>query len=348
MSWFRRLFRREAPAPSAGPSRGYRKLVVVLDGTMSSSVPGCETNAGLAAQLIREAAEDDVVVYYEEGLQWSDWSDALKVMTGDGINGQIRRAYGWLASQYQKGDRIYFIGYSRGAYAVRSLAGLIGRVGLLRRERATERNLRDVYRLYAEPERVEAARAFGKAHCHTDVQVECIAVWDTVKALGLKLPLVWMLTNQMHHYHDHSLGDHVRAGYHALALNETRRAYAPVMWETRAGWRGELEQMWFRGTHADIGGQLLKRVPTRGLSNIPFVWIMEKVERAGLTLRPGWQADFPLNPQAPSIGAWRGWSKVFLNRWPRKVGRDPSEAVHPSANIKKAPPPVSGEAAGGT
>ena len=115
MSWFRRLFRREAPAPSAGPSRGYRKLVVVLDGTMSSSVPGCETKAGLAAQLIREAAEDDLVVYYEEGLQWSDWGDALKVMTGDGINGQIRRAYGWLASQYQKGDRIYFIGYSQAA-----------------------------------------------------------------------------------------------------------------------------------------------------------------------------------------------------------------------------------------
>ena len=46
-------------------------------------------------------------------------------MMGRGINRQIRRAYGYLASRYKPGDRIYFIGYSRGAYGVRSLAGVI-------------------------------------------------------------------------------------------------------------------------------------------------------------------------------------------------------------------------------
>ncbi|MEM6897766.1 MAG: DUF2235 domain-containing protein [Pseudomonadota bacterium] len=312
-------------------ARGYRRLVVILDGTLSTLEPGCETNAGLAAKLLREESESDVSVYYEAGLQWRDWRDTLSVMTGDGINGQIRRAYGWLASQYRPGDRIYLIGYSRGAYAVRSLAGIIGRIGLLRREAATERHLREVYRLYCEPTRVAAAHAFADRHCHEDTQIECVAVWDTVKALGLRLPLFWMISTRMHHFHDHALGNHVRAGFHALALNETRRAYTPVLWETRPGWRGTLEQVWFRGNHGDVGGQLGGRHWARPLSNIPFVWLMEKVERAGIALPAGWQDRFPQDVTVRSIGPWSGWGKFFLNRWPRRVGRDPSEAIHPTA-----------------
>ncbi|MEM9350816.1 MAG: DUF2235 domain-containing protein [Pseudomonadota bacterium] len=318
-------FVRQAETP---PAKGYRKLVVILDGTLSSLEPGCETNAGLAAKLLREEGEDDVVVYYEAGLQWRDWSDTLSIVTGDGINGQIRRAYGWLASQYRAGDRIYFVGYSRGAYAVRSLAGIIGRIGLLRRRHATERNLRQLYRLYCAPERVEPARAFAKAYCHPETQIECVAVWDTVKALGIRLPLLWMITDRLHHFHDHELGPHVRAGYQALALDERRVAYKPVMWETRPGWRGELEQVWFRGTHGDVGGQLGGRHWARPLANIPFVWLMEKVERAGVHLPDGWQEEFPRDASAKSIGPWAGWSKFFWNRWPRRVGRDPSESAH--------------------
>ncbi|MEM1232482.1 MAG: DUF2235 domain-containing protein [Pseudomonadota bacterium] len=338
MTWLPRLLRRVPPAPAPRPARGYRKLVIVLDGTLSSAMPGCETNAGLAARLLRAQAGPDVSVYYEEGLQWRDWGDALSVMTGDGINGQIRRAYGWLASQYREGDRIYLIGYSRGAYAVRSLSGVIGRVGLLKRSRATERHLREVYRLYSAPERVEAARAFAKAHCHASVEVECVAVWDTVKALGVRLPLIWMVTNRLHRFHDHALGDHVRAGFHALARDERRRAYAPVLWQTRPGWRGTLEQVWFRGTHADVGGQLGGRQASRPLSNIPFVWLIERVERAGIPLPEGWQEAYPRDARAPSIGPWAGWSKAFWNRWPRAVGRDPSESIHPSAEAHGAEP----------
>ena len=44
----------------------------------------------------------------------------------------------WLASRYRPGDRIFLIGYSRGAYAARSLAGVIDRVGLLQGDHATE------------------------------------------------------------------------------------------------------------------------------------------------------------------------------------------------------------------
>lgn len=73
---------------------------------------------------------------------------------GPGINRQIRRAYGYLASRYRPGDRIFLFGYSRGAFAVRSLAGIMDRVGLLRADQATERNVQLAYRHY---------RAGGKA-----------------------------------------------------------------------------------------------------------------------------------------------------------------------------------------
>ncbi|MEM6478443.1 MAG: DUF2235 domain-containing protein [Pseudomonadota bacterium] len=313
------------------PERGARKLVIILDWTLSSREVGQETNAGLAAKLLESQGQSDLAVYYEAGLQWEDWGDTIGLMTGHGINGQIRRAYGWLASRYRPGDQIFLMGYSRGAYAARSLAGIIGRIGLLKSASATERNLRALYRLYCEPERWEAARAFAQRHCHDEAEIACVAVWDTVKALGLRLPLLWMLTDKLHAFHDHELGPHVRAGFQALALDETRRAYAPVLWRTGTSLPVRVEQVWFRGTHGDVGGQLGGRVASRPLANIPFVWLMERVAFCGIALPEGWQKAFPRDPDAPSIGPFAGWSKLFWNRWRRRVGTDPSEAIHPSA-----------------
>ena len=111
--------------------RGPMTLVVLLDGTMSTLRPGYETNIGLIWKLLSEhAPAADMAVYYEPGIQLVRWHQLRDVIEGRGLNRQIQRAYGWLASQYRPGDRIFFMGYSRGAYAVRSLAGVIGRVGL--------------------------------------------------------------------------------------------------------------------------------------------------------------------------------------------------------------------------
>ena len=109
-----------------------------------------ETNAGLTFRLLceRRGQRNGQSLYYEPGMQWEGWAQALDVMQGRGINRQIRRAYGFLASHYRPGDRIFLFGYSRGAYAVRSLAGVIDRVGLLRHDQATERKVQLAYRHY--------------------------------------------------------------------------------------------------------------------------------------------------------------------------------------------------------
>ena len=325
--WFGRPLRSDH---TKARGRGPQTHVIILDGTMSSLEPGDETNAGLTYRLLQEM-NGEVTLYYEAGVQWENWRSTLDVLMGRGLNRQIRRAYGFLASRYRPGDRIFLMGYSRGAFAVRSLAGIIDRVGLLRASCATERNVRQIYRLYEANPDGDAALAFSKAHCYPEIEIEMIGVWDTVKALGLRLPFLWRLTEERHAFHNHHLGESIKHGFHALALDETREVYQPVLWECPDEWGGRAEQMWFRGSHGDIGGQLGGIESARPLANVPLVWMLEKAESCGLPLPDHWRDRFEQDPSAPTIGTWQNWGKVFLFRKKRSVGRDRSESIHPSA-----------------
>lgn len=333
LRWLRR--RPAAEHSSYARRRGPVDHVIILDGTMSALQGAQQTNAGRTYLLLREAGHASV--YYEAGVQWTDWRTTPDVALGRGINRQIRRAYGYLASRYHEGDRIFLMGYSRGAYAVRSLAGIIDMVGLLRARSATERNIRQIYRLYQYAPDSPAARSFARQHCLPAAPVEMVGVWDTVKALGVRLPLLWRLTEPSHKFHNHALGPSIRHGFHALAHDETRAAFAPVIWECPPGWAGKVEQVWFRGTHGDIGGQLGGYEAARPLANIPLVWMLGNLEGCGVPLPEGWRLRFPCDPDAPSVGTWMGIGKLFVLRQARQVGRDPSEQVHPSLARRLAP-----------
>ncbi|WP_425050003.1 DUF2235 domain-containing protein [Psychromarinibacter sp. S121] len=340
LGWLRLRMRAET---TPAPVRGTVDHVIILDGTLSTLDEGRETNAGRLYKLLQEVAQSAngtpgrrLSVRYESGIQWTGWRDSRNVIEGRGINRQIRRVYGFLASRYRPGDRIWLFGYSRGAYAVRSLAGLIDRVGLLKPEHATERNIRLAYRYYERNGDSPGAGIFRERRCHPLVEVELVGVWDTVKALGLRLPVVWQWTERPHLFHNHELGPHIRHGYHALAMDETREAFWPVMWKTRPGHTGTVEQVWFRGSHGDIGGQLSGFEAARPLANIPLVWMLEKSEALGLPFPDGWRDRFPCDALAPSVGTMRGWGKVFLLRKRRIVGADASETVHPSARAAES------------
>lgn len=339
--WFFNLFGRRARTEEGGVrGRGPATHVVILDGTMSSLAAGRETNAGLTFKLLSEVSRTaNLTVHYEAGIQWRDWSSTLDVMTGKGINLQIERAYGVVASRYRPGDEIILVGYSRGAYAVRSLAGVIDQVGLVKSDCATVRVIRQAYRHYRDGASSPAAQSFRDHHCQRDVEVEAVAVWDTVKALGLRLPLLWRWGQAQHDFHNHALGSHIRNGFHALAIDEKRAAYAPVMWQCPEGWQGHVEQVWFRGTHGDVGGQVWQHPQARPLANIPLVWMLERLSACGMPLPDDWHSRFPQDVTAPSIGNWRGWAKVFLARRRRVVGQDPSERLHES--LGSGPPDVS-------
>ncbi len=328
--WLLGLIGRGPRAISGQPrERGPATHVIILDGTMSTLMPGCETNAGLAYKLLDEVGHSaNLTVYYEAGVQWRDWKTTPDVAAGKGINRQIKRAYGVLASRYHPGDKIILMGYSRGAYAARSLAGVVDMVGLVKAECATERVIQTAYRHYEAGATSTVAAEFWKEHCHPRVEIEAIGVWDTVKSLGLVAPVIWRISQGRHAFHNHHLGHAIKHGFHALALHETRVAYRPVMWETDPNWSGHVEQVWFRGSHGDVGGQLSGFEAARPLANIPLVWMLDRLEQRGLPLPQDWSSRFHCDATAPSAGSWRGWGKIFVTRRKRVAGLDPSERLH--------------------
>lgn len=330
--WLSGALRRRRQTPRS-TAREAQTHVVILDGTMSTLDEGYETNAGRAYKLLCETAPN-LSLYYEAGVQWRSWRSAPDVMMGRGINRQIRRAYGFLASRYRPGDRIFLLGYSRGAYAVRSLAGVIDRVGLLQSEHSEERNIRTIYRIYEAGAATADQEAFIRANCHAAAPIEMVGVWDTVKALGLKLPIIWRWTTPRHDFHNHDLGPSIKHGFHALARDETRNVYAPVLWDCPTKWHGRIEQVWFPGTHGDVGGQLGGFEQARPLANVPLVWMLERMESCGIMLPDAWRTRFVQEPTAPSVSTWRSFGKLFILRSRRKVALGPCERLHHSVHTR--------------
>ncbi|MBK4216527.1 DUF2235 domain-containing protein [Paracoccus caeni] len=322
--------------------------VVLIDGTFASLADGQRSSIGRIYRLLRAQVGSlrgaRLRFHYGLGQQWNRWHTLTDLAMGRTLEVQIRDAYGWLASGYRPGDLIFFFGYSRGAFAVRSLAGMIGRVGLLRPDVATERNVRLAWRYYSEGGSKKAIGAFRRRRCMPNIPIRMVGCFDTVMSLGLRLPLLWMLTEPRFRFHDYQLGPDVEYGLHALALDETRAAFAPLLWE---GEPGRIEQVWFRGAHPDIGGQLSGMEFARPLANIPLVWMLDRAEHFGLPLPEGWRDGFPCDPTAPPIGTWRNWGKAFLARAPRVAGTNASETLHPSVALPYSGPAILvGELAG--
>ena len=307
--------------------------VVMMDGTFASLVEGRRSSMARIHALLRgrHGLVGDgtrMRLHYTAGQQWDRLRTIPDLMLGRALETWISDAYGWLASQYAPGDLVFLLGYSRGAFAVRSLAGLIGHVGLLRPHAATERHIRLGWRLYSDGGS-DAARKVYRQRCHDRVPIRMVGCFDTVMALGVRLPFLWALTEPQFRFHDAHLGAEVEHGFHALALDETRAAFAPLLWDDASACP-HVEQVWFRGVHPDVGGQLSGLEMSRPLANIPLVWMMGRAESVGLPLPQGWQGRFPCDASAPSIGSWRKWGKAFLRRRARVAGAEHSEAIHPT------------------
>lgn len=308
--------------------------VILIDGTFASLTEGHRSSIGRIYRLLRGETPaltgSRIRLHYGLGQQWNRWTTVPELMLGRALEAQIIDAYGWLASGYRPGDLIFFFGYSRGAFAVRSLAGMIGRIGLVYPHSATERNVRLAWRYYREGGSEHAINAFRRKRCLPHVPIRLIGCFDTVQSLGIPFPVLGRLTASRFRFHDAALGPEVEHGLHALALDETRAAFAPPLWEDDPDHPGRIEQMWFRGAHPDIGGQLSGMEFARPLSNIPLVWMLTRAEACGLPLPSGWQDRFPCDSTAPPIGTWRNWGKAFWVRLHRTAGMHLNEALHPT------------------
>ncbi|MCZ6770598.1 MAG: DUF2235 domain-containing protein, partial [Proteobacteria bacterium] len=137
-------------------------------------------------------------------------------------------------------------------------------------------------------------------------------------------------------FHDHALGPHIERGYHALAIDEDRTAFTPILWRSSDNWEGRLEQAWFPGAHGDVGGDIGSIAEARPLANIPLNWMLLRAARHGLVLPEDRAARFPEDPAAVQIGNRSGIARLFLLRRPRATGGGDGETIHLSIRDRMA------------
>ena len=207
---------------------------------------------------------------------------------GSGLSTNIRQAYRFLIRHYRPGDELLLFGFSRGAYTVRSLAGLIRNCGILRPEHADR--LGQGYALYRRRDKDSNPRAiesqlFRRSYSYESqghqVRIKGIAVWDTVGALGIPVGILGKLTRQILHlqFHDVKLSSFVDNAFQALAIDEHRPPFEPCLWEQQSHAVGQrLEQVWFAGVHSNVGGGY----PDSGLSDTALLWLLGRARECGL------------------------------------------------------------------
>ncbi len=269
-----------------------KRIVICADGTWNLRDQTDEktgkrrpTNVTKIARAVlpRTTAGVDQVVCYHDGLGTSGPMDKVTGGAfGDGIEDNIRNLYRFIAYNYLPGDELFFFGFSRGAFTVRTLAGFMHRIGLV--EKDDDYFVPDLYACY-QSLCADDSEQWKHAHRHIRNKRPCpkirfIGVWDTVGALGAPGAMGQILNKKKYDYHDVKLNPTIENAYHALAIDELRKPFTPTLWEKPAGWSGGLEQAWFPGVHSGVGGSYAPD----GLANEALHWIAEKAENCGLDL----------------------------------------------------------------
>lgn len=300
-----------------------RRLIVCCDGTWQDLDQGYPTNVVKMAQAIKLVDNQDIhqIVYYDEGLgtkqvDGSSLIDKLTKMMGGGlgfgIDHKIQNAYCFLCMNYEPGDEIYLFGFSRGAYTVRCLAGLIYNSGLPHREFV--RKIPEAYEIYREKQDPKNAPDGNKAIAFREkygpqVPIKALCCWDTVASLGIP-DIVHSLHldekfNERYRFFDDKVNPTIENAIHAVAIDEIRKVFDVTRMESSQP--NQVTQVWFPGAHGCIGGGSKEE---SGLSDGALVWMMEQVKKLGLVLdethvedgiKPNYAAHFDNTPKFPFI-----------------------------------------------
>lgn len=304
-----------------------RRLVVCCDGTWNTATD--RTN--VRRLFDRLAVTEDQLPRYVEGLG-ADGNVIGRVLDGAfgaGLSEAVREVYRWLAETFRPGDELVFVGFSRGAFTVRSTVGMLAQCGLVafatdqddaERTAIVERVFAEGYR--AEQDLTDAGLVFHPGFAPDDrAPIAFLGVWDTVGALGVPRTfglLSGLVGREVTAFHDLELAPDVRHARQALAADERRGPYVPSVWPTPPpGRHASFAQVWFPGGHGDVGGGGSRT----DLSDGALRWMIDELDA---TIAPRWSPDAPPlpvgQPCAPMDdgvdGLWR-----LLSPRPRAVPR---------------------------
>jgi uncharacterized protein (DUF2235 family) len=291
-----------------------KRIIMLIDGTWNEEGNGNDTNIAkldpdypkgeaAGAQLIKPVAADGIaqMAFYHDGV--GNDPDLLKHLLGGAIGIGLRKivqdAYHTVATNYEPGDEIYILGFSRGAYAARALAGLIGASGI---QRSTGHQGFDAIfdAIWAHFRVDPEVRAGAKAASSGDQKaidtynqvaaqntidprprIKCVGVFDTVGSYGVPAgiglaALGRYVTLAFLGFHNTEIGSHVDVALHAVAVDERRRPFVPTFWTAPKAQppQTHVEQTWFAGVHCNIGGGY----QDAGLSDQALIWMIARIQ----------------------------------------------------------------------
>jgi uncharacterized protein (DUF2235 family) len=252
-----------------------KRIVVCIDGTNNEPRLGRTNVSRFFRTLVKTS---DQIAYYQPGVGTLDpdsprarlvkWSRRVRdLSTAWMMRRHVTSAYRYLMSVYEPGDQIYLIGFSRGAYICRVVAGMLSKVGLL--HRGHEEMIGFAWELYRPHKNFPQATAF-KGFYSQDVTIRFLGLWDTVRSVGVPWNPVRFANTVSN--------KHVEIVRHAVALDECRVLYPPNLWSSDPPKGQDVVEVWFPGVHSDIGGGYA----TVGMGAITLAWMIREAERAGL------------------------------------------------------------------
>jgi uncharacterized protein (DUF2235 family) len=300
-----------------------KKIIYCCDGTWNG--PATDTNVyRFYKTLIKSAAQQP---FYDEGVgRAGGFLSRLRGGAfGAGLVENVREGYEKIANCFVPGDSIYLFGFSRGAYTARSLGGMIAYCGLPE-GLATPDQVANAFRAYRARDG-KSAWADRPADL-VDARVEMVGVWDTVGTLGIP-GAFFGSQDAKYRFLDTSLHPAVQAGYHAVAIDERRKQFAPTLW-SRGREDQIIEQVWFAGVHCDVGGggQM-----AGGLDAITLGWMLDKATRHGVEIDPAstWRRT-PLPRESACVPMRRSWKAYWGRRITRAIA--PRAAVANSVEVR--------------
>ena len=299
-----------------------RNIILLSDGTGNAASKVWRTNVWRFFKSL-DLTKASQIACYDDGVGTSAFKP-LAVLGGAfgwGLKRNVLDLYLFLCRNYQPGDNVYALGFSRGAFTVRVLMGLVGNQGLVQAssEAELQQLARGAYRAYRAERfhtvwhietifrgirdiliglknRATGAPAYSKRDNLQVEEIRFLGVWDTVSAYGLPIDEmtrgVSLFLFPME-FRDRRLSDKVKRACHALALDDERTTFHPVLW-TEEGEKlapptngnalikdERISQVWFPGVHSNVGGGY----PDDSLANVSLSWMMREAELSGLKFK---------------------------------------------------------------
>jgi uncharacterized protein (DUF2235 family) len=280
-----------------------KRLALFCDGTWNSAdqekdEEPCPSNVPKLAFRVdkRDAKGVAQIVYYGQGVGTGNSVDRFTGGAfGVGLEDNLLAAYRFLIANYELGDEIFAFGFSRGAFTIRSLMGMVRKCGILDCNFARHyEEAAALYRSDANPED-KVSMDFRKTYCaygDTPIDVQFLGVWDTVGSLGIPLRGLRWVGRKDFQFHDTELSGMIKNAFQALAVDEHRGPFEPAIWEYKPKTEQHVEQVWFCGAHSDVGGGYAwEKKANPGKDQSPFApqlcdislqWMMDKAAAAGL------------------------------------------------------------------